>query len=377
MTDRATVRQQPLHEVPQRREVHLPYGVRASAAWVWRIGVIGLGIFGLLYLIAFFQVVVVPVLVAILITALLSPYVNLLHRLGLPRGAAVAVSILVALLVILGLLVLVGAQFVAGFDDLAAQSGQGFGQVQRWLVEGPLNLTTEQLNVWLARGQEQLKASSDQLVAGALSFTSTAGHVITGAFLAFFATLFFLLDGRGIWRWLLRLLPEGSRDSLDDAGERGWLTLSAYVKATIIVAFVDAVGIGLGAVILQLPLAVPIAVLVFLGGFIPIVGAFVSGIVAVLIALVSHGPVAALIMLGVVIAVQQIESHVLQPFLLGRAVAVHPLAVVLAIAAGVLLAGIVGALFAVPLVAVLNTMITQLAGRGVPVDEIEPPVETE
>ncbi len=369
--------QQPLREVSQRREVDLPYGVRSAAAWVWRLAAIGLGIFGLLYLVAFFQVVVVPVLVAMLITALLSPYVSLLHRLGLPRGVAVAVSMLVALLVILGLLVLVGTQFVAGAGDLAAQAGQGFGQVQRWLIEGPLNLTTEQLDVWVQRGQEQLKASSDQLVAGALSFTSTAGHVVTGAFLAFFATIFFLLDGRGIWRWLIMLLPEGSQERVDDAGERGWLTLSAYVKATIIVAFVDAVGIGLGAVILQLPLAVPIAVLVFLGGFVPIVGAFLSGIVAVLIALVSHGPVAALIMLGVVIAVQQLESHVLQPFLLGRAVAVHPLAVVLAIAAGVLVAGIVGALFAVPLVAVLNTMITQLAGRGVPVDEIEPPVETE
>jgi putative heme transporter len=365
------------HDSTGPREVQIPYGVRAGAAWTWRLAVIAAGIFALLYLVAFFQVIVVPVLVAILLTALLTPAVDAMDSRGLPRGLAVAIAILTALLVVGGLLALVGTQFVAGFSDLAEQAGAGFAQVQQWLIQGPLDLSTTQLDQWIERGRAQISASSDQLVAGALSFTSTAGHVITGSFLAFFATIFFLLDGHGIWRWVLRLLPEESYAPMEAAGHRGWLTLTSYVKATIAVAFVDAVGIGLGAAILQVPLAVPIGVLVFLGAFIPIVGAFVSGLVAVLIALVSQGPVAALILLGVVIAVQQLESHVLQPFLLGRAVSVHPLAVILAIAAGVLVAGIVGALFAVPLVAVTNTMVSHLAGRGVDVRDLEPPIEQE
>jgi predicted PurR-regulated permease PerM len=147
------------------------------------------------------------------------------------------------------------------------------------------------------------------------------------------------------------------------AARRGWVTLTSYVRATILVAATDALGIGIGAAILGVPLAVPLGVLVFLGAFVPIVGAFVSGIVAVLVALVSHGPVTALIMLGIVVVVQQVEAHVLQPFLLGRAVSVHPLAVILGIAAGVLIAGIVGALFAVPFIAVANTVSSSLAGR--------------
>ena len=178
--------------------------------------------------------------------------------------------------------------------------------------------------------------------------------------------IFLLLEGDRIWRWLVHLLPAPTHDRVDTAGRAGWQTLTSYVRATVVVATADAVGIGVGAALLGVPLAIPLAVLVFLGAFVPIVGAFLSGGVAVLVALVALGPVQALIMLGIVIAVQQLEAHVLQPFLLGRAVSVHPLAVVLAIGAGLLVAGIVGALFSVPLVAFLNTAIHSLRGRDDP-----------
>ena len=343
------------------REVQIPYGVRAGAAWTWRLALIGAGVFAVLYLVAFFQVIIVPVLVAVLVSALLAPLVNRMVSVGTPRGVAVAVSLLVTILVVVGLLVAVGTQIATGFADLADQAGEGFRQVQQWLTDGPLHLSNAQIDDYVARAREQLSGNSEQLVSGALSFTSTAGHVVTGAFLALFASIFFLLDGRRIWRWLVHLLPSGVREPMDGAGLRGWVTLTAYVRATIAVAVVDALGIGIGAAILGVPLAVPLGVLVFLASFVPIIGALVSGGVAVLVALVSHGPVVALIMLAIVVAVQQLESHVLQPFLLGRAVSVHPLAVILSIAAGVLVAGVVGALFAVPLVAVANTMIGHLA----------------
>jgi predicted PurR-regulated permease PerM len=167
------------------------------------------------------------------------------------------------------------------------------------------------------------------------------------------------------------LLPTAGREPLGSAGEQSWHTLVAYVRATVLVAFIDALGIGIGLVILRIDLAFPLAALVFLGAFIPIVGATLSGTVAVLVALVTNGPVSALLVIAVVIGVQQLEGHVLQPVIMGRAVAIHPLAVIVAIATGVVLAGIIGALVAVPIVAVLNTAVRHLAARRM--DEPEPP----
>ena len=187
-------------------------------------------------------------------------------------------------------------------------------------------------------------------------------------FLTLFATLFLLIDGGGIWRWTVRLFPRRARTAVDGSGKAGWITLTSFVRVQIFVAFVDAVGIGLGAWVIGLffggfPLVIPIAIAVFLGSFIPVVGAVLTGVLAVFVALVYLNPFAALLMLAVVIAVQQIEGHVLQPLVMGSAVKVHPLAVVLAVAAGGFLAGIPGALFAVPVVAVVNVMVIYTA-RG-------------
>jgi predicted PurR-regulated permease PerM len=218
-----------------------------------------------------------------------------------------------------------------------------------------------------------VSANSSRLVSGALGVASTAADVASGLFIALFSTFFFLSTGGRIWAWVVTLFPRSARPRVEGAAVHAWATLTAYVRATVIVAAVDAIGIGAAAAILRVPLAVPIAVLVFLGAFIPIVGAFLTGVVAVLVAFVSQGPVVALIMLGAVILVQQIEAHILQPFLLGRAVEVHPLAVILGIGAGVLVAGIVGALFAVPLVAVGHVVSVYLRdGDGGP-DQNAPP----
>jgi predicted PurR-regulated permease PerM len=192
---------------------------------------------------------------------------------------------------------------------------------------------------------------------------ATLAEVLTGALLVLFATFFFLRDGRKIWRFIVRLFPVNARWQLSDAGDASWATLGSYVRATVLVAFIDAVGIGLALVVLKVPFAFPLAALVFLGAFIPIVGASVSGAVAVLVALVDRGWVIALFVLIAVLIVQQVEGHVLQPLIMGRAVAIHPLVVIIGIASGVVLAGIVGALVAVPLIAVLNTGIRRLARR--------------
>lgn len=205
-----------------------------------------------------------------------------------------------------------------------------------------------------------IKENQAEITSGALTTAATLGELLTGLLLALFTLIFFLHDGDGIWRFVTRAVPRDVRQRVDVAGRRGFGSLVSYVRATAVVAIVDAVGVGVGLAIIGVPLVVPLSALVFLGAFIPIIGAVFTGAVAVLIALVTNGPIAALVVLAVLIGVMQLESHVLQPLLLGRAVKLHPLAVVLAIAGGLVTGGIAGALLAVPLLAVLNSGIRSL-----------------
>jgi predicted PurR-regulated permease PerM len=357
----------------QREGDLVPVGLRASAAWTWRILMVAAGIYLLLRLLAEFKVLVVPVLVALLVVALVRPLMLIGTRAGMRPAIASILTLLFVLLVILGLVGLVGQQVVTGFPDLQRQSGQGITDVRNWLADGPMHITGSQLDAYIDQAQQSVSANSSRLLTGALGVASTAADVGSGLFIALFSIFFFLSTGDRIWGFVVSLFPRTARPRVQGAAVHAWATLTAYVRATVIVAAVDAIGIGLGAAILGVPLAVPIAVLVFLGAFVPIVGALVTGIVAVLVALVSKGFVVAVIMLGVVIAVQQLEAHVLQPFLLGRAVEVHPLAVILAIGAGVLVAGIVGALFAVPLVAVAHVVSVYLREGDGGRDQNAPP----
>ena len=351
----------------------VPWAMGVATAWAWRLLVVGAAVYFLVKLMAMYLVLVAPVFIAVLLVALIKPLTDVLQHAALPRSIGSLLTVLVVLAAVVGLFTLVGTQIASGFSDLQEQAAAGLAEVQRALAGPPLHLTTTQLSRYLAEARASLSGSGDQLVTGALAATSTAGHVVTGLFLTLFTTYFFLAQGASIWAWLVRLLPRPARRPLDEAARRGWVTLTAFVRATIVVALTDAVGIGLGAALLGVPLAFPLGVLVFLGAFVPVVGALISGSVAVLIALVAVGPIKALIMLGVVVVVQQLESHVLQPFLLGRAVSVHPLAVILGIAAGAITAGILGALFAVPLVAVGHTVAVSLSGRE---DELGEPGES-
>jgi len=339
------------------------FPVRVAAAWAWRIGLVAVVLYGLGRVLAFFSELTISLFVALLFVALLVPFVDFLDRHGWPRVLATLVSLLLGIALILGLFTLVVAQIATGFDDLADQASAGITQLQTWLSNGPLNLSSSQINDYITQARTALQANSQSLVNGAVAVGGTAATLLTGSFLVLFFTIFLTWDGRRVWSWVVRLLPASAESPMDAAMHRGWVTLTSYVRATIIVAAVDAIGIGIGAAVLQIPLAVPLAVLVFLGAFVPIIGAVVTGAVAVLVGLVAQGPVTALIMLGVVLAVQQLESHVLQPILLGKAVAVHPLAVFVAITAGATLAGIPGVLFAVPVIAVANTVISYLV-RG-------------
>ena len=349
-----------------RDDADVPHALRIAAAWSWRLIVVGLVAWALLRIVGTIRIVIIPVTVALLLSALLAPAVGWLLRARFPRSLATGVVLVGGLAAVIGTLTLVVNEFIQGVPELSNKSSQGVRQIQNWLKTGPLHLSDSQLNRYIDEAQGWINGNTSKVTSGALSTAATLAEVLTGTILVLFATFFFLRDGKQIWRFLVRLLPVAARWKVDDAGRASWATLGAYVRATVLVAFIDAVGIGIFLVIFHIPFAFPLAALVFLGAFIPIVGAALSGVVAVLVALVDSGPVTALIILGAVIGVQQVEGHVLQPLIMGRAVAIHPLAVIIGIAAGVVLAGIAGALVAVPLIAVLNTAIRRLAARTVP-----------
>ncbi len=350
----------------------VPPGIRAAAAWAWRILAILLAAYVVLVALARIRVVVIPLAIALLVAALLQPLAAMLAKRGVPPALATAITLLGGLIGIGLLGWLVEEQFRNGLGDLTSQINGGIDKIQDWLINGPLGLSQEQINQYVDSARRSLSQNRSELTSGALGAASTIGELITGALLTLFATIFFIKDGRKIWTWIVRLFPRGSRERIAGAGERAWRTLISYVHATLAVAFVDAVGIGVGAAILGVPLALPLAVIVFLFSFIPIVGATLSGLIAVLVALVAKGPVTALILLGVVLLVQQVEGHILQPLLLGRAVKVHPLAIVFGIATGTLLAGIIGALLAVPIVAVIATVSGYLSKGGTELIPTEP-----
>lgn len=349
-----------------RDDADVPHALRIAAAWSWRLIVVGLVAWALLRIVGTIRIVIIPVTVALLLSALLAPAVGWLLRARFPRSLATGVVLVGGLAAVIGTLTLVVNEFIQGVPELSDKSSQGVRQIQNWLKTGPLHLSDSQLNRYIDEAQGWINGNTSKVTSGALSTAATLAEVLTGTILVLFATFFFLRDGKQIWRFLVRLLPVAARWKVDDAGRASWATLGAYVRATVLVAFIDAVGIGIFLVIFHIPFAFPLAALVFLGAFIPIVGAALSGVVAVLVALVDSGLVKALIILAVVIGVQQLEGHVLQPLIMGRAVAIHPLAVIIGIAAGVVLAGIAGALVAVPLIAVLNTAIRRLAARTVP-----------
>jgi len=334
--------------------------VRKTAAWCWRLLVILTAVIALLWVIKRIEILVVPVALATMLAALLLPVVDFLDRRGAPRGGAVALVLLGGIAVVGGILAFVITQFIEGAPALVEQVSTSIEGVSAWLQDGPLHINQQQIDSARKSAIEALQNNQEKLTSGALSTASTLTEIVTGALLVLFTLIFVLHGGRNIFAFVTKIVPADHRERVRDAGRAGFHSLIGYVRATALVALVDAVGIGTGLAIMGIPLALPLASLVFLGAFIPLVGAVIAGFLAVVVALIAKGWIFALITLGLIIAVQQLEGHVLQPLVMGRAVSIHPLAVVLAIAGGGVLAGIVGALLAVPTVAFLNSSVRVL-----------------
>ncbi len=346
----------------------VPTGLRLAAAWSWRVILVGVLLYGLSRVLGYLSEVVIPLSVAVLLAAMLSPVALRLRRWGLHRGPATAVTVLGGLALIIGALVLIGTQIAAQATELSANVVTGFNNLLATLERSNLPLSSGFFDTsqWGDRIQTFLADSQSTIATYAAEIGTRVGHFLAGTAITLFSLFYFLYDGRGIFTFLLRFFPRESRARVDHAASNGWHALSGYVRATILVALSDAVGVLVAALIIGVPVAPALAALVFIGAFVPLVGAFVSGFVAVLVALVALGWVQALFMLGAIIVVMQLEGHILQPFLLGRAVKLHPLAVLLAIAIGIIVGGIVGALLAVPLLAFVKSFIQYLHGHPVP-----------
>lgn len=342
----------------------VPRGLKLATAYSWRFLVVAAAIGVAIWIVIQLKLLVIPLLISILVTALLWPAFSWMLRHRVPRWLAITISIVGTLAIVAGLIWLVVWQVTRQWSSVQARTVDAVDQFRQYLIDGPLHLTTGQIDDLLGQALTLVQEQAQLLLSGALAIGTTLGHVAVGALLSLFILLCLLADGGGIWRWTTRLFPVKARPAVDGSARAGWVMVVSYARTQLMVATIDAVGIGLGAFLLGVPLAIPVAVLVFLGAFVPIVGAVFTGAIAVFLALVYNGPWIALWMLVVVLGVQQIEGHVLQPLLMGSAVKVHPLAVVLVVAGGAMIAGIPGALFAVPLAAFVNVVAVYIGDRA-------------
>jgi putative heme transporter len=342
----------------------VPPQIKAAAGWAWRLIVIAIAGALVVYAVLHLKLLFIVLFVAVALTAILVPLRRLFERIGLNRALSTTATLLLSIALLVGVFSLLGRALAGQAGEIASAFTQGVSDVREWLQEGPLQLSDARINDYLDQATQAVSDNQSGLLSGAIGVTSTAVEVVTGAFLVLFTVIFFLYDGRGIWNWFVNLFPRKAHESMQEASALGWASLTGYVRGTAIIALVDAVLIGIGIAIVGVPLALPLGVIVFFGAFIPIVGALVAGFIAVAVALATEGLVAALIVLGIIIAVQQLEGHILQPLVMGKLVKVHPLGVVLSVTAGSVLLGILGAVVAVPIVAVATTVLGYYGSRA-------------
>lgn len=329
----------------------VPRGIQIAAAWAWRVLLIAALVAGIGWVLATLSAVTIPLAIGVMLAAGLLPIAHRLMKWGLPRSLAAVLTLVGGLLVLGGLVTLIVAQIASQSDQLVDRATEGFNQLIAWLNSGPLHISQQQIDDGYGQVADYVKQQQTTIFRYATTGAGAVGTFATGVVLAIFAMFFMLYDGPKIWSWLIRLVPEAARERFDGGARAGWKSLMEYVRATVIVAAVDAAFPLVAAIIMGVPMAPALGALLFVGAFVPIVGLLVTGFVVVLITLVTVGPIQALIMLGVIIGVNQLEGHILQPLLLGKAVSLHPLAVIFGIAIGISVAGIVGALLIVPLMA--------------------------
>jgi putative heme transporter len=336
----------------------LPGWYRTAAEASWRFLAIAAAVGVVLYVLVHLRVVVLPVIVALLASTLLLPPVRWMRAHGVPDGLAAAGAMLAAFIVVAGIVTAVAPSVADQFDELRPRAEDGFREATNVLADPPFNVSRDELDQTVDDGLARLRENSGPLARGVTSGAVLLGEIVTGLIIAILLTFFLLKDGERMWGWVLGLYGRGGgRRHTDELGRRAYTALAGYVRGIALVGLVDAVLIGLALVIIGVPLVVPLMVITFFAAFVPLIGAFIAGLVAVLIALVAGGLVDALLVLGAIVLVQQVEGHLLYPVLMSRTVHLHPAVIVVALAAGGVLAGIVGVFLAVPVAGILSVVI--------------------
>ena len=354
--------------MPDRREStaehnRVPGWLQSGAAWSWRLLVLALAIYLITRVLGVLYIVVVPCIVALLLTALLQPLADRLRRAGLPRLAATWATLLIAAAVLGGLGMLVATRVSADYPTLVAEARHTTTQVESWLSGPPFHVKNSNVQKFLNDIPGYLSKHKSLVEGTVVTGGKIAAEFFGGLVLMLFVTFFLIKDGERIWTWLLGALRAESAERVNRAGHAAWLAVVYYMRGTVAVAAIHAVVIGLVLWIMGVPLALPLAVLVFLAAFVPLVGLLVAGALAIVVTLATKGWVDAVILLGILIIEDQLEAHLLQPQVVGRVIRLHPLAVILSLAAGGVLAGIAGAVVAVPIVAVITRAVPELRRR--------------
>jgi predicted PurR-regulated permease PerM len=345
------------------------------AGWTWRLIVLGFAVIELLRFANKLYFVVLPFFAALFATALAYPIVNWLGRRGMPRGLATWLTVIVFGAITVGVGIFVINRAVSQYSDLVTQIDAAVTKFQHFLTVD-LHVKSSSTSSISKTITDYLKKHQSAVASGALNGITTVGETLAGAVLWFFMTFFLLYDGHNIWNWFVGLLPVRGRVRAQAAGEQAWNRLSGFVHGTFIIALFHGVVAAIALSAMGVPLVAPLALLIFVGSFLPIVGSIAFGALAVAVTFVTQGWVLGVVLIGILIVDNQIEAHVLQPFLVGRYVRLHPLAVAVSIASGTVIEGIAGAVFAVPVVAVLYAVIYSLATSAPPPESEAPGIES-
>jgi predicted PurR-regulated permease PerM len=362
-------------EGPPNAQTVLPRWLFTGGAWSWRLIAMGIVALYVLRFILKIEVVVLPVLAALVFTALLRPLALRLERHGVPRLLATWMTFLLALIVILGVGTLVVYRSVDEWHTLLSDLTTTSDKLRNWLSKAPFNLKSTDLSNLQQKAVAQLNDHRGAIVNGVLSGASVAGEALAGIVLAAFITFFLLYDGERIWGFVSSPLRPRTAERVDRAALAAWATLSGYIRGSVLIAGFHALVISIALIALGVPLVAPIALLVFITSFIPLVGVLAGGGVAVFVTFGTRGVTPGLILLAILIVEHQTEGHLLQPFVMGRSVRLHPLAIALALTIGTILEGIVGAIVAVPLLAMVHAAWPHLRESELMVvpDESPPP----
>ncbi|KQY43738.1 AI-2E family transporter [Cellulomonas sp. Root137] len=355
-----------------------PRWLRGAAGVSWRLLVVIAMVALIFFATSKVQLLFIAVFLAFVFTAVLRPVVDFLAR-WIPRGLATALGILGGIVFFLGLLTYVGYSIANQWTDLTKQFSDGIDQITEFLENGPLpfTITNDQIAEWISNGQQWVQEHAGDLAGQAAAGAGSVVEVFTALALAIFCTVFFLARGREMWTWFLNQLPSRVRESWKTAGGAGWYTFSGYTRGTVIIAVTDGILAFILLSILRVPLSAPLAVLVFIGAFIPLIGAPLAMVIAMIVALAANGLLSAAIV-GIGIAlIGQFEGHILQPIVMGKQVSIHPVVIALAVTAGTLTAGILGAVISVPLVAVCWAIFSRLRTLDPPMEEDESDDEVE